>query len=109
MNHNAPDAPEAKLVGGAVQENKEACKRANPITYISGNDPPFLICHGDKDNLVPHNQSVLLDEALKKAGVGVNFHTVEGGGHGFRDPEVDMLVFEFFTKHLKEGGKKSSK
>ena len=101
MDHDAPDAPEAKLIGGPVQENKEACKRANPITYISKNDPPFLICHGDKDNLVPINQSVLLYEALKKAGVDVTFHTVEGGGHGFRDPEVDKMVLEFFTKHLK--------
>jgi len=109
MNHDAPEAPEAKLIGGPVQDNKEACKRANPITYISKDDPPFLICHGDKDNLVPHNQSVLLDEALKKAGVDVTFHTVEGGGHGFRNPEVHKLVFEFFTKHLKEAGKKSSK
>jgi acetyl esterase/lipase len=109
MDHDAPDAPEAKLVGGAVQENKEACKRADPITYISKDDPPFLICHGDKDNLVPHNQSVLLDEALKKAGVEVTFHTVEGGRHGFRDPEVDKMVLEFFTKHLKETGKKPSK
>ena len=101
MDHDVPDAPEAKLIGGPVQENKEACKRANPITYISKNDPPFLICHGDKDNLVPINQSVLLYEALKKAGVDVTFHTVEGGGHGFRDPEVDKMVLEFFTKHLK--------
>ncbi len=109
MDHDAPDAPEAKLIGGPVQENKEACKRANPITYISRDDPPFLICHGDKDNLVPINQSVLLNEALKKAGVEVTFHTVEGGGHGFRDPEVDKMVLEFFTKHLKEAGKKPSK
>ncbi len=109
MDHDAPDAPEAKLVGGPVQENKEACKKANPITYISKDDPPFLICHGDKDNLVPHNQSVLLYEALKKAGVEVTFHTVEGGGHGFSDPVVDKMVLEFFTKHLKETGKKPSK
>jgi acetyl esterase/lipase len=109
MDHDASDAPEAKLIGGPVQENKEACKRANPITYISKDDPPFLICHGDKDNLVPHNQSVLLNEALKKAGVDVTFHTVEGGGHGFRDPEVDKMVLEFFTKHLKETEKKPSK
>jgi acetyl esterase/lipase len=109
MDHDAPDAPEAKLIGGPVQENKEACKRANPITYISKDDPPFLICHGDKDNLVPHNQSVLLNEALKKAGVEVTFHTVEGGGHGFQDPEADRMVFEFFNRHLKEAGKKKSK
>jgi len=109
MDHDAPDSPESLLVGGPVQENKEACKRANPITYVSKDDPPFLICHGDKDPLVPHNQSVLLDAALKKVSVSVKFHTVKGGGHGFRDPEVDRMVQEFFDKHLKEPERKSSK
>jgi acetyl esterase/lipase len=109
MDHDAPDSPESKLVGGPVQENKVACERANPITYDSKDDPPFLICHGDKDMLVPHNQSVLLCDALKKAGVSVKFHTVKGGGHGFRDKEVDRVVQEFFDKYLKEPERKSSK
>jgi acetyl esterase/lipase len=109
MDHDASDSPESLLVGGPVQENKEAYRRANPITYVSKDDPPFLICHGDKDMLVPHNQSVLLNAALKKAGVSVKFHTVKDGGHGFRDPEVDRMVQEFFDKHLKEPVRKSSK
>ncbi|MBN2593835.1 MAG: alpha/beta hydrolase [Sedimentisphaerales bacterium] len=109
MDHDAPNAPEAQLIGGPVQENKEACMRANPITYVSKDDHPFLICHGDKDMLVPHNQSELLNDALKKTGVNVNFHTVKGGGHGFRNPEVDRMVQEFFDKHLKEPVRKSSK
>ena len=109
MDHDASNSPESILVGGPVQENKEACRRANPITYVSKDDPPFLICHGDKDMLVPHNQSVLLNAALKKAGVSVKFHTVKGGGHGFRDPEVDRIVREFFDKHLKEPEEKSSR
>jgi len=102
MDHDAADSPESLLVGGAIQENKEACKRANPITYVSRNDPPFLIVHGDKDPLVPHNQSELLYEALKKADVDVKFHTVKGGGHGFRDAQVDRMVREFFNRHLKK-------
>lgn len=109
MDHDAPDAPEARLIGGPVQENKEVCQRANPITYISKDDPPFLICHGDKDMLVPHNQSELLNDALKKAGIDVTFYTVKGGGHGFRDPEAERLVSEFFNKYLKKAEKKPSK
>lgn len=101
MDHDAADAPEARLIGGPVQENKEACRRANPITYVSREDPPFLICHGDKDPLVPHNQSELLDKALREKGVSVTLHTVKGGGHGWRDPQVDRLVQEFFDRHPK--------
>jgi acetyl esterase/lipase len=101
MNHDAANSPESLLVGGAIQENKDACKRVNPITYVSRDDPPFLIVHGDKDPLVPHNQSELLYDALKKANVDVKFHTVKGGGHGFRDAQVNRMVWEFFNKHLK--------
>jgi acetyl esterase/lipase len=102
MKHDAPDSPEAKLVGGSVQENKDKAQRANPITYITKDDPPFLIVHGDKDPLVPHNQSEILLDALKKAGVEVTLYTVKGGGHGgFKDPQVDILVAQFFERHLR--------
>ena len=102
MKHDAPDAPEAKLIGGPVQENKDKVRRANPIAYVTKDDPPFLIVHGDKDPLVPRNQSELLYDALKKAGVEATFYTVQGGGHGgFKDPQVDVLVAQFFQKHLR--------
>jgi acetyl esterase/lipase len=101
MNHDAADAPEARLIGGPVPENKDKVQKANPITYVTKNDSPFLIVHGDKDPLVPHNQSELLRDALQKAGVAVSLYTVAGGGHGgFRDLQVDVLVTEFFRKHL---------
>ena len=100
--HDAPDSPESKLVGGPIQEHKDRVARANPITYVSKDDSPFLIIHGDMDSLVPYHQSVLLNDALKEAGVPVTFYKVEGGGHGwFRDPKVPELTREFLEKHLK--------
>jgi len=102
MVHNSPDSPEAKLIGGPVQENREKAAKANPIAYITKDAPPFLIVHGDKDPLVPHHQSELLEAALKKAGVPVTFYTVKGGGHGgFKDPNVPRLTKEFLEKNLK--------
>ena len=102
MDHDAAGAPEALLIGGPVQENKDLCRAANPITYVTKDDPPFLICHGDKDPLVPHNQSVILHEALTKAEVESTLHIVAGGGHGgWRDPDIDRMVEAFFDKHLK--------
>ncbi len=102
MDHDSANSPESRLIGGAIQENKELVQRANPITYVTKDDPPLLIVHGDKDPLVPHNQSELLYDALKKAGIETTFYTVRGGGHGgFKDRQVDVLVAEFFAKHLK--------
>ena len=100
--HDPADSPESQLVGGPIQENKDKTTRANPITYVTRNDPPFLICHGDADPLVPHHQSELLVAALEKAGVPVTFYTVKGGGHGrFNDPKVAELTREFLATRLK--------
>ncbi|MFB3788642.1 MAG: alpha/beta hydrolase fold domain-containing protein [bacterium] len=101
MDHDAPDSPESQLIGGPVQENKEKAQRANPISYVTADDPPFLIMHGDQDPLVPIHQSELLDAALRQAGAAVTFHAVQGAGHGFQEPKLDRMVLEFFDRHLK--------
>lgn len=107
LNHDAPDSPEGKLLGGAIHENKEKAEKANPITYISPSDPPFLIMHGDKDRTVPINQSELLHEALKKAGLNSTFEVVEGAGHGFGGREIQDKVRKFFAAQLKHEIKKN--
>ncbi len=102
MHHNTPDSPESRLIGGNIQDNREKVAKANPITYVTRDDAPFLIIHGDMDPLVPYHQSELLEAALKKAGVPVLFYIVKGAGHGrFTDPNVPRLTKEFFEKHLK--------
>lgn len=102
--HDAADSPESRYVGGAIQEHKAVVAKANPITFISEKTPPFYIAHGDRDPLVPYHQSVLLEAALKRAGVPVIFYTVRGAGHGFNDATADRLLLEFFAKHLKPVG-----
>lgn len=102
MVHDTLDSPESQLVGGPIQENPEKVARANPITYVTPEAPPFLIVHGDQDPLVPHHQSELLARALEKAGVPVTLYTVEGGGHGgFEDPKVDEFTKAFLKEHLR--------
>lgn len=99
--HNPAGSPESRLIGGPIQENKDKAARANPITFITKDCPPFLICHGDLDRQVPFHQSVLLAEALEKAGVPVTLHTVTGQGHGFRDATANQLARDFFLRVLK--------
>jgi len=100
--HDAEHSPEADLIGGPVQENKEAAKNASPITYVAADNPPFLIIHGDQDPTVPFSQSEKLLAALKKAGVDATLIPVVGAGHGnFRTPEVPRRVRLFFDKYLR--------
>ncbi len=102
IDHNAPNAPESKLLGEPILKAQEKAKAASPITYVSKDDPPFLIIHGDKDMTVPFDQSERLTKALKASGVDVLFIKVEGGGHGgFRNPELPRRVRQFFDKHLR--------
>jgi acetyl esterase/lipase len=93
-----------KLLGGPIESQRDAAKRASPITYVSKDCPPMLIVHGDKDNLVPLYQSELFAEALKKKGVDANLHVVKGGGHGigFRAPEVSKACVDFLNRTLKK-------
>ncbi len=101
-DHNNPNSPEAKLIGGAVQENKEAARNASPITYVSKDDPPFMLIHGTNDPVVPFSQSEELRDALKKADVEAVLIPVEGAGHGrFMTPEVSRRLTQFFDKHLR--------
>ncbi len=104
IDHDAPRSPESLLVGGPIQENPEKVAAANPITYVSKDDPPFLIMHGDKDDLVPFSQSELLHAALEKAGVPSKLHVVKGAGHGFGGRDLEAMVDEFLDRNLK--GKK---
>ena len=108
QDHNAPNSPESLLVGGAVKEVTDKSKNASPINYVSKDDPPFLIAHGDQDVIVPYNQSEILYKALRDAGVKVEFITVKGGGHGGwndktepSNKEVHQKVVDFFVKTLK--------
>ena len=103
MDHNSPSSPESRLLGSPILTSRELARAASPITYVSKDDPPFLIIHGDKDMTVPFDQSERLTKALKGSGVEVLFFKVEGGGHGgFRNPEIPRRIRQFFEKHLRD-------
>ncbi len=91
LNHNASNSPESSLIGGPIQDNKDKCTLANPITYIDTNDPPFLILHGDADPLVPHCQSEVLFNALQKTSVPSQFISVPAAQHG-----PGLFIEEYF-------------
>jgi dipeptidyl aminopeptidase/acylaminoacyl peptidase len=79
--HDELDSPECRVVGGRLYERKGLVQMVNPITYVTLDDPPFLIIHGEKDQIVPFNQSELLYHALKESGVDVTLIKVTNGDH----------------------------
>ncbi len=67
--HDRAGSPASRLIGGPLQEFREAAQRASPLAHVSADDPPTLIVHGEHDEGVPVNQAVLLDKTLRAAGV----------------------------------------
>jgi acetyl esterase/lipase len=100
VDHNDKLSAEGKLLGGAVQQRPELAATANPVTYVSADDPPFLVMHGTIDDTNPFNQSELLVDALRANGVPVTFVPVEGAGHGFMTTPTEQTTYDFLDSVL---------
>ncbi len=87
-----------------MQERAEQYKAASPITYVSKDVCPILTIHGTADPLVPVDQAVQFDAAMKKAGATSVLMILEGEGHGFKKAaslKAREATFAFFDKYLK--------
>lgn len=82
----------------------------SPLTYITPDDPPFLILQGDLDGVVPIEQAQILFDRLQSAGVPAQFVLVKNAGHGLRPKGGEMqpdlaalvnLVADFFDQNLR--------
>lgn len=105
-DHNEAGSPESMLLGEQITKVPERVQLANPTTYISADDPPFLIQHGTDDMMVPTQQSENFAAALQKV-IGnekVTIILLKGANHGgqpFDEASNLKTVFEFLDKNLK--------
>lgn len=97
-----------QLMGGTRDEKPELYRLGSPFEHISPAAPPFLLVHGDSDELVPVGQSEIFAKALRRAGAEATLIKVKKGTHGFHDPdqtpsneEILGEVLAFFSRHLK--------
>jgi len=89
------------LLGGDPMILTEAARLASPVTYVSADDPPFFIAHGDKDELVPYSQARIFAEKLRLAGNAGALIKVKNGRHVFTpatvfggiDPPLEDIFF----------------
>ena len=75
-------------------------REASPLTYVDAADPPILLVHGERDQLVPVQQSVRLDAALREAGVPSRLIRLEGQGHTISRLDAYVRVARFFDEQL---------
>ena len=81
-----PKSPEDKLAAVG--------KQYSPATYLSAKTPPTLLIHGDKDMLVPIQQSQWLKSKLDGLGIKNDLIVVPGEGHGWKDmvPQLNQIL-----------------
>lgn len=84
--------------------------RGSPVSYITKDDPPFLIMHGEFDTVVPPEQSQEFHDKLKASGVSSTLIMVKNAEHSFRRvgasikpsrPEITETTAAFFDTHLR--------
>ena len=106
--HTLPRCCEAQYVNGALSglgilEDPEEADRANPITYLDGDEPPFLQMHGDADNLISPSMSLLLHNALLRCGDISVRYSLRGENHGtagFYSEPAMRLIDTFYRRFL---------
>lgn len=86
----------ASFVGGRA-DDEETYRAASPITYVTADDPPILLVHGDADETVPFRQSELIFAALQAHGVASRLIRIPGGDHGANDAPASV---RWLNRHL---------
>lgn len=107
LSRNFPNADiEAMKRVGFGEDN---VAQASPITHVTSDDPPFLLIHGDHDELVPYEQSRLMYDRLVQMNVLAQLVIVKNARHSFTAPggttpslvEINQIILDFLAKYLK--------
>jgi acetyl esterase/lipase len=97
------------LVLRRTEKNAPELAVASPVTYVRGAAPPFLLLHGDRDEVVTLNQSRLLHQRLLDAGVPSRLVIAHNAAHCFRPAhgpvtpsrsELARIMCRFFARTL---------
>jgi acetyl esterase/lipase len=77
--------------------------RYSPIAHVQASAPPVLMIHGNKDIVVPVEQSLELKRVLDSLHATSKLHVLEGVNHGFigaseaqRD-SIEQYIFKFIV------------
>lgn len=87
----------------ALHFDAKDAESVSPILHVSQDDPPTLLIHGDKDDLVKLDNSERILEAFKRDGVACELIVMKGAGHGFpgeQGKEAANALVKWFDKYL---------
>ena len=76
------NSPEDVLLASKLDKEPDKYLSLSATNYVDSNDPPIIIFHGEKDNVVPSCQGKKFFELLKAAGVKTEATFPAEGSHG---------------------------
>jgi acetyl esterase/lipase len=83
------------------EKRKKILHDISPIYFVTPNSPPTLLIHGDRDPLVPLQQSQIMIDKLKENKVPCELIVHHAGGHGWPGIEKDLIpICDWFDKYL---------
>jgi len=93
-------SPVMKLIGGDHEKTEEFAEEASATNWIKPGFPPTLSAHGDKDTIVPIEQSEIITAAIQAVGSEAFLHLAEGYEHRLDNDELRDRVKAFFREQL---------
>ena len=76
------NSPEDVLLNSKLDKEPDKYRSLSATNYVDSYDPPIIIFHGEKDNVVPCCQGKQFYELLQAAGVKTEATFVPEGSHG---------------------------
>ncbi|MDZ7815770.1 MAG: alpha/beta hydrolase [Planctomycetota bacterium] len=104
-----PSAPEAsdprnplvRLFDGPLSEKQAELRAASPIYVADSNAPPFLIYHGERDDLVPVSQAKRMHSKLRELSVESKLVLLADNGHGMYHLRHIGEIRKFLEQHCR--------
>ena len=100
------NSPEDVLLNSKLAKEPDKYLSLSATTYVDPNDPPVIIFHGEKDNVVPVCQGKKFFETLQAAGVKTEATFVPEGSHGgpamYTEENLKKMVH--FLDCVRQGG-----
>ena len=87
----------------ALEFDPKLAESVSPLLHVTSDDPPTLLVHGDKDDLVKLDNSERILAAFEKEKVPCELIVIKGAGHGFPGDmgrQASEALVEWFDKHL---------
>ena len=86
----------------------ELLTRYSPINFVQENKTPILIIHGKKDQIVPVEQSLILNSKLDSLKIPNEMYLMDGVDHNFlhanreQKDSTQKLISDFVVRNYKE-------